>query len=87
MLENAVYHGIETRFKGGKISLVIQVKDQKLLIKITNPLPEAGVKRRKGNKVAQANLRKRIEAVFGDRASLNSYEAESSFNVIVRIPL
>ena len=87
MLENAVYHGIETRFKGGKISLVIQIKDRYLIIKITNPLPEAGVKRRQGNKVAQQNLRKRIDAVFGDKASLDSYEAETSFNVIVRIPL
>ena len=87
MLENAVYHGIETRFKGGTISLVIQIKDKKLVIKITNPLPEAGVKRHVGNKVAQQNLRQRIHAVFGSRASLDSYEAETTFNVIVRIPL
>jgi two-component system sensor histidine kinase AlgZ len=87
MLENAVYHGVETRFKGGKISLVIQVKDNKLLIKITNPLPEAGVKRHVGNRVAQQNLRQRIHAVFGNKASLDSYEAETTFNVIARIPL
>jgi len=87
MLENAVYHGIETRFKGGTISLVIQIKDKKLVIKITNPLPEAGVKRHVGNKVAQQNLRQRIQAIFGSRASLDSYEAETTFNVIARIPL
>ena len=87
MLENAVYHGVETRFKGGTISLVIQIKDKKLVIKITNPLPEAGVKRHVGNKVAQHNLRQRIQAIFGSRASLDSYEAETTFNVIARIPL
>ena len=87
MLENAVYHGIETRFKGGKINLVIQIRDKQLEIKITNPLPEAGVKRHVGNKVAQQNLRQRIQAIFGNKASLDSFEAETSFNVIVRLPL
>ena len=87
MLENAVYHGIETRFKGGIVSLIIQTKDQKLIIKITNPLPEAGVKQKVGNKVAQQNLRQRIHAIFGKRASLDSYEAETTFNVIVNLPL
>lgn len=87
LLENAVYHGIETRFKGGKISLNIARKNDELVIKITNPLPESGVKRRTGNKVAQQNLRERIKAVFGRRAVLESYEAETSFNVVVRLPL
>ena len=87
MLENAVYHGIETRFKGGKISLVIQTRDKHLVIKITNPLPEAGVKRHVGNRVAQQNLRQRIIAIFGNDAALESFEAETSFNVIVRLPL
>jgi two-component system sensor histidine kinase AlgZ len=87
LLENAVYHGIETRFKGGKISLNIAQKNNELVIKITNPLPESGVKRKSGNKVAQQNLRERIRAVFGRRASLESHEAETSFNVVVRLPL
>ena len=87
MLENAVYHGIETRFKGGKINLSIQLTKTQLIIRIANPLPEAGVKRRVGNKVAQKNLRQRIIAIFGSRASLDSYEAETSFSVIVKLPL
>jgi two-component system sensor histidine kinase AlgZ len=87
LLENAVYHGIEARFKGGKISLNIQLKKNVLIIKITNPLPDVGVKRKTGNKVAQQNLRLRVIAIFGKGASLDSYEAETSFNVIVRLPL
>ncbi len=87
LLENAVYHGIEARFKGGKISLNIQLKKNVLIIKITNPLPDAGVTRRTGNKVAQQNLRQRVITIFGKGASLDSYEAETSFNVIVRLPL
>ena len=87
LLENAVYHGIETRFKGGTITINVQIIDNKLIITITNPLPEAGIRRHSGNKVAQQNLRDRINRTFGSRASIDAYEAESSYNVTVRIPL
>lgn len=87
LLENAIYHGIETRFKGGKINLTIRTKNNQMVIKITNPLPDVGIKRKTGNKVAQQNLRQRIIAIFGKGASLDSYEAETSFNVIVKLPL
>ena len=87
LLENAVYHGIETRFKGGTITINIQQLDNELIIKITNPLPEGNIKRESGNRVAQQNLRDRMNQAFGKKASLDAYQAESSYNVIVRIPL
>ncbi|MEM7195029.1 MAG: sensor histidine kinase [Pseudomonadota bacterium] len=87
LLENAVYHGIETRFKGGTITMNIRVIDNELIIKITNPLPEGNIKRESGNKVAQDNLRDRMTKSFGRKSSLDAYQAESSYNVIVRIPL
>ncbi len=40
LLENAVYHGIETRFKGGTINISVQVVEKQLIIQITTPLPE-----------------------------------------------
>ena len=42
---------------------------------------------RTGNKVAQQNLRDRITSVFGPDATLDTYETENSYNVIVRLPL
>jgi len=87
LLENAVYHGIETRFKGGTINLSVQVVDKHLIIQITNPLPEGSIKRSSGNKVAQENLRERIYRTFGSRGTFDAYEADERYTVTLRFPL
>ncbi|MGB5705324.1 MAG: histidine kinase [Arenicellales bacterium] len=87
LLENSVYHGIETRFKGGAINLSVQVVDKQLIIQITNPLPEGSIKRSTGNKVAQENLRDRIYRTFGARGTFDAHEAEDQYTVTIRLPL
>lgn len=87
LLENSVYHGIETRFKGGAINLSVQVVDKQLIIQITNPLPEGSIKRSTGNKVAQENLRDRIYRTFGSRGTFDAHEAEDQYTVTIRLPL
>jgi len=87
LLENAVYHGIETRFKGGTINMSVQVVDKHLIIQITNPLPEGSIKRSSGNKVAQENLRERIYRTFGSRGTFDAYEADERYTVTLRFPL
>ena len=87
LLENAVYHGIETRFKGGTINISVQVVEKQLIVQITNPLPEGSIKRNSGNKVAQENLRDRIERTFGSRATFDAHEADEHYIVTIRLPL
>lgn len=87
LLENAVYHGIETRFKGGTINLSVQVADNQLVIQITNPLPEGSIKRGGGNKVAQEELRERIYQTFGDRGLFDAHEMDEKYVVTLRLPL
>ena len=87
LLENSVYHGIETRFKGGAINLSVQVIDKQLIIQITNPLPEGSIKRSTGNKVAQENLRDRIYRTFGSRGTFDAHEAEDQYTVTIRLPI
>ncbi len=87
LLENAVYHGIETRFKGGTINLSIQVVNNQLLIQVTNPLPEGSIKRGGGNKVAQENLRDRIYRTFGSSGTFDAHEADDRYVVTIRLPL
>ncbi len=87
LLENAVFHGIETRFQGGTITLNIQGSDNQMLMTITNPLPETSSDRAPGNKVAQQNLRERLEWAYGKDASFDAYESESRYTVVVRIPI
>lgn len=87
LLENAVYHGIETRFKGGTISLSVQVVSKQLLIQISNPLPEGSMKRGSGNKVAQENLRERIYRTFGSDGIFDAHEADDRYTITLRLPL
>ncbi len=87
LLENAVYHGIETRFKGGTINISVQVVQKQLIIQITNPLPEGSIKRSSGNKVAQENLRDRIDRTFGGRGTFDAHEADERYTVTIRLPL
>jgi two-component system sensor histidine kinase AlgZ len=87
LLENAVYHGIETRFKGGTINISIQVVEKQLIIQITNPLPEGSIKRNSGNKVAQENLRNRIESTFGSNATFDAHSADDLYTVTIRLPI
>ncbi len=87
LLENAVYHGIETRFKGGTINMSVQMIDKQLIIQIANPLPEGSIKRVSGNKVAQENLRDWIYRTFGSRGTFDAYEADELYTVTIRLPL
>ncbi len=87
LLENAVYHGIETRFKGGRINMSVQIIDKQLIIQIANPLPEGSIKRSSGNKVAQENLRDRIYRTFGSRGTFDAHEADERYTVTIRLPL
>ncbi len=87
LLENAVYHGIETRFKGGTINISVQVVEKQLIIQIMNPLPEGSIKRNSGNRVAQDNLRDRIYRTFGTRGTFDAHEADERYTVTIRLPL
>ncbi len=87
LLENAVYHGIETRFKGGTINISVKVTNKQLVIQVTNPLPEGSIKRGTGNKVAQENLRDRIYRTFGGRGTFDTQEVDDRYTVTIRLPL
>ncbi len=86
LIENAIYHGIETRLKGGIISIKARNTPDYLFISIINPRPEANAPVRKGNQVAQENLRNRIEIAYGGAGSINLMETEKFYTVTLKLP-
>ena len=64
LIENAIYHGIETRLKGGAITFKSRLSEEFMFISIVNPLPEGMHVVRKGNQIAQKNLRDRIALTY-----------------------
>ena len=89
LAENAIYHGIEPLEKGGKIHISALQIDNKLKLSICNPL--ASEKRltsfKKGNQMAQDNIRQRLILVYGNAGKFIINDTKDSYTVALLIPL
>jgi two-component system sensor histidine kinase AlgZ len=85
LVENAVYHGIESLPGGGKITIQAAL-DKNIKIHITNPLPLDDATQRRGNQIAIQNICDRLEIAFGNRASLNGYQDDTLYTVELELP-
>lgn len=86
LFENAIYHGVQPRTEGGKITLVTEEKNNMLSIMISNPF-STQESAHKGNHIALDNIRSRIQAIFGDYAVLKTSIYNDMFTVTLRIPV
>jgi len=87
LLENAVYHGVQPLPAGGCIVMNVRLEPRHLLVEILNPLADADQGRGRGAGMALANIRDRLEAIYGDAASLVTRSESGQFRALLRIPL
>jgi len=88
LLENAVYHGIETRFGGGTVKIDMWAENDMLNIMISNPLPDVASKgSSKGNQIAQDNIRERLLTQYGITATMQSFEEGGQYHVKIKMPI
>ncbi|MDJ0740487.1 MAG: histidine kinase [Gammaproteobacteria bacterium] len=88
LLENAVYHGIETATDGGEIAISGRCRDGVLSIAVRNTLPDdAAATRRPGNRMAQQNVRERLDAAFGDAAGMVVGRVDGCYQVRLHFPV
>ncbi len=88
LLENAIYHGIQPRADGGTVHVGVQVDDQRVRVRIDNPLPQEGERGgSSGNRMALDNIRSRLQVLYGERAWLTAEEAEHRFVTTLQFPL
>lgn len=88
LAENAIYHGIEPLTGGGCIKISARREKQFLLLSVSNPLAqtrEGG--HRKGNQMAQQNIRRRLKLAYGDDAEFVTNETKTDYTVTLKIPL
>jgi two-component system, LytTR family, sensor histidine kinase AlgZ len=85
LVENAVYHGIETLAQGGTIVINITTSAQSLLLRISNPLSPRPEKSG-GNKMALKNIRERLRLHYDLEAQLRQYEEQGQYVVEITIP-
>jgi two-component system, LytTR family, sensor histidine kinase AlgZ len=88
LVENAVYHGIETRPEGGCLEVRAERDDNEIVITVCNPAlsGEPGQGRR-GHSMALNNIRQRLELFSGGRAGLFTRQRGGSFEAVLRLPL
>lgn len=85
LVENAVGHGIANLVEGGTIRMDVRCDGGNVYIEVENPFdPEAPMRRRSG--VGLANVRQRLAARYGERASLHVNSDGGRFRVSITIP-
>ncbi len=87
LLENAIYHGIETLGTGGIIGIDGHRYDQEIYISISNPLAtqeDAG--QREGNRIAVENIRQRLTAIYGEQGNLTTQADCDSYITTITLP-
>ncbi|MCB1747795.1 MAG: histidine kinase [Gammaproteobacteria bacterium] len=87
IVENAIYHGIEPARAGGTIAIAAAVDGDRLVVDITNPAGADGHARHHGNRIALDNVRERLRALYGARASLAAGQVGEHYRVRLEVPL
>jgi two-component system sensor histidine kinase AlgZ len=88
LLENAIRHGIEELPAGGAIDMRLWEENDRIHIRIANPLPKARPKKAKSNPGQSLdNIRQRFQSHYGEQAALTSAEENGLFTVTVVLPI
>ena len=86
LLENAIYHGVEPRPDGGAVTVSGEFNKGMITIVVRNPLPAANLTMRDGNRLALANIKERLELMYGERATVKAGRFDEEYIVTLRFP-
>jgi two-component system sensor histidine kinase AlgZ len=86
LLENAIYHGIEPRKEGGVVTVTGELNKSMITIVVRNPVPPANLTVREGNRLALANIRERLDLMYGERATVKAGRFDDEYIVTLRFP-
>ena len=87
LVENAIQHGLAPRLDGGSVKVRAQIVAGRLEVRIIDDGAGApGARPQPGAGIALANLRSRLQAQFGDRASLTLHPHDRGTEVLLALP-
>jgi len=86
LLENAVYHGIQPIVEQGSIKVSLIQAAKGWLLEISNSKSSESVETG-GNRIAHQNIRARLEAHFGEGATLNVEDQGNRYEAQILIPM
>jgi two-component system sensor histidine kinase AlgZ len=79
LLENAIYHGIQALPQGGVVTVTGSYEHGWVRLQVDNPLAPAGARQRRGNNMALDNISRRLQALYGAAAGVDTALAEDWF--------
>lgn len=85
LLENAILHGIQPRAEGGTVQIAAKCEKGFLELEVINPCQSGGSYSR-GSGQALANIQARLQALFGDQASLRHGPSNGRYITHLRYP-
>lgn len=85
LIENAIYHGVELRLEPSLVRISVDYNGHEVVIIMTNPMGKAVHAR--GNRMAIANVRQRLQAHYGEAAKLTTHADEDLFTTYLSYPL
>jgi two-component system, LytTR family, sensor histidine kinase AlgZ len=85
LLENAIYHGIEPQPQGGTVTVTGELAGGLITIVVRNPVGDHQ-NEREGNRLALANIRERLELLYGERGLVKSGRFDAEYIVTLRFP-
>lgn len=86
LLENAVYHGIESLPHGGSINIVLRHSGGELQFKVENPCAARDTMPHDGNKMALQNIRERLALLFDVEARYHVESGNDFYRVEITLP-
>lgn len=87
LLENAIYHGIQQLPVGGVVTISAEYRQGEVRIAVSNPLPANGSSSQQGNRLAQDNIHRRLQAMYGPKAGLSSYRDDHRHFAVMSYPV
>jgi two-component system sensor histidine kinase AlgZ len=87
LLENAIYHGIEPRADGGTVTVTGEFRQGMVTVVVRNPVPPTYLTVREGNRLALANIKERMELMYGERATVKAGRFDDEYIVTLRFPV
>lgn len=87
LIENAIFHGIQPLQDGGTIRIVVEEVAGACRINITNPINSGAHRAATGHGLALDNIRHRLSAHFGKKASMTAAVDDHLYHVALVLPL
>ncbi len=88
LVENAVKHGVEPSARGGKLRVVTELRGSRVVIRITNTLPEHGAAggAPRGHGIALANVRARLSLLHDVQGDFSAGVQDGLYQVRISLP-